>query len=88
MNMRVPVIGYDIGAIGEIIDNPQLLAPAADADKLADIAINLLNSPELRERIAYQQAARAQDYFSVQAMIKSYAKLYAEIAQTQKPTLS
>lgn len=81
MNMRIPVIGYDIGAIGEIIDNPQLLAPPADAEKLADIAIALLDSPELRERIGQQQRKRAQLHFTLQAMIKSYADLYAEISR-------
>ncbi|WP_411726727.1 glycosyltransferase family 4 protein, partial [Methyloglobulus sp.] len=84
MNMRIPVIGYDIDAIGEIVDNTQLLAPPADADRLADIAINLLDSPELRESIGQQQATRVQEHFSIQAMNKSYAELYAEIGRTQK----
>lgn len=84
MNMQVPVIGYDIGAIGEIVGNLQLLAPPADADKLADIAIALLDSPERRELIGQQQRYRAQEHFCIQAMIKSYSKLYAEISHTQK----
>ncbi len=88
MNMRVPVIGYDIGGIHEIVGNPELLAPLADADRLADIAINLLDSPELLERIGHQQAARAQALFSIQAMIKAYAELYAEIGHTQKSASS
>jgi glycosyltransferase involved in cell wall biosynthesis len=79
MNMRVPVIGFDIGAIGEIVGNSQLLAPPADADKLADIAINLLDSPDIREREGQQQFARAQNHFSIQAMINSYAEVYAEV---------
>lgn len=81
MNMRIPVIGYDIGALGEIIDNPQLLAPPADAERLADIAISLLDSPELREQVGLQQRKRAQHYFSLQAMINSYAALYGEISR-------
>ncbi|MGG2018651.1 glycosyltransferase, partial [Pseudomonas sp. S8] len=33
MRMHVPVVGYDIGAIGEIVDDSSLLAPYGDADK-------------------------------------------------------
>lgn len=79
MNMRIPVIGYETGALSEIIGNPELLAPPGNAEKLADIAVALLDSPERLERIGHQQRERARQYFSVQAMIKSYGELYNEI---------
>jgi glycosyltransferase involved in cell wall biosynthesis len=82
MNMHIPVIGYDTGALSEIIDDPQLLAPPGDAERLAGIALALLDDPELRERIGRRLRERARKYFSVQAMIKSYAELYAEIGRT------
>lgn len=81
MNMRIPVIGYDTGALSEIIDDPQLLAPPGDADKLAKIAADLLDNPELRERIGHRQRERARRLFSLQAMIRSYGDLYAEIGR-------
>ena len=56
MNMRIPVIGYDVDALGEVIDDPKLLAPPADSEKLADIAIELLDSPKLRESVGQRQA--------------------------------
>lgn len=79
MSMKVPVIGYDVGAIGEIIGNPELVAPAADAESLARIAVRLLNAPEQRRAIGETQKKRAEDRFSVQAMIDHYAQHYAEI---------
>ena len=79
MSMKVPVIGYDIGAIPEIIDTPGLVAPAGDADALARIAIRLLDSPEERQAIGEIQQQRARANFSVQAMIDRYADIYAEI---------
>lgn len=88
MNMRIPVIGYDIDAVGEVVDDPNLLAPPADSDRLADIAINLLDSQELRERIGRQQATRVQEHFSIQAMNEAYAELYAEISHMQKSASS
>lgn len=76
MNMRVPVIGYDVGAIGEIVDDPGLIAAPADAEALATIAIRLLDSRKLRREIGARQRARAQAHFSLQAMNAAYSKLY------------
>lgn len=76
MSMAIPVCGYDIGAIGEIVDDTSLVAPRGDADALADIMIRLLDSPDERLRIGKRQQARAQEFYSVEAMIRSYADLY------------
>lgn len=84
MNMRAPVIGYDIGAIHEIVGDPELVAQPADADHLANIAVRLLDSPALRQQIGDAQRARAQAHFSLQAMIASYATLYQGMKHAQK----
>ena len=84
MNMRAPVIGYDIGAIHEIVGDPELVAQPADADHLADIAVRLLDSPALRQQIGDAQRARAQAHFSLQAMIASYARVYQGMKHAQK----
>jgi glycosyltransferase involved in cell wall biosynthesis/SAM-dependent methyltransferase len=81
MSMKVPVIGYDIGAIGEIVGDASLLAPPADAQALARIAVDLLNSPETIHRLGEVQQRRAQDNFSIQAMIAHYARIYAEVSE-------
>lgn len=83
MSMRVPVIGYDVGAIGEIIGDPELLAPAADADALATIAIRLLDSDAYRAEVGMRQRARAHQDYSVEAMVNAYASLYDEVVQVQ-----
>lgn len=86
MSMKVPVIGYDIGAIGEIVGNSDLIAPPGEeADLLAKIAVHLLDAPEERQKIGEAcQQERAEKRFSVQAMIQHYAQIYAEVAMTAR----
>lgn len=79
MNMEVPVCGYDVGAIGEILNNPDLLAPAADAESLADVIVRLLDSPDERRAIGECQRLRAQAHFSVQAMVDAYGEIYQQM---------
>lgn len=81
MNMRVPVIGYDVGAISEIVNSKDMLAPAGDAEKLAEIAVALLDNETLRAKMGKEHQKRAEQNFSVQAMISAYADLYAEMAK-------
>jgi len=79
MNMGIPVCGYDVGAIPEIVEDRSLLARAGDAEGLASVMIRLLDSPEERARIGEQQHLRAQACFSVEAMGEAYGKLYREL---------
>jgi glycosyltransferase involved in cell wall biosynthesis len=79
MSMGVPVIGYDVGALKEILNDPILLAPPGDSDKLADIAIDLLDNREKRIDISQQNIQRVHDLFSVKAMIEKYKALYEQV---------
>jgi glycosyltransferase involved in cell wall biosynthesis len=81
MSMRIPVVGYDIGAIGEILGNRQLLAPPGDAESLARMAVSLLDSPEQRRSIGEALQRRAEEKFSVEAMNDSYFRLYTQMTQ-------
>ena len=84
MSMKVPVIGYDVGAIPEIIGTSELVAPAGDAEALARIALRLLDAPQERQAIGDAQQHRAQANFSVQAMIDHYAEIYAEVTHINR----
>ncbi|MCE9551587.1 MAG: glycosyltransferase [Betaproteobacteria bacterium] len=87
MNMRIPVVGYDIGAIGEIVANQALLAEPENPEMLSDIIVRLLESPAEREKLGELQRCRAQDYFSVQAMIKAYGAIYQEMMAEHTPKI-
>jgi glycosyltransferase involved in cell wall biosynthesis len=79
MNMGLPIVGYNIGALKEIINDDQLLAPPGDSDHLADIIIQLLDHREQRLEIGRKNSQRAKQFFSVEPMIESYQELYIRL---------
>jgi glycosyltransferase involved in cell wall biosynthesis len=79
MGMELPVVGYEVGAIREIVGNPELLAAPEDSDALAEIIIKLLDDPERRLQIGRANRKRAEQLFSVEAMINSYRILYEKM---------
>ena len=85
MNMRVPVVGYDIGAISEILADTTLLAEPENAEMLSDIIVRLLASPHDRAQIGAFQRTRAQGNFSVQAMISAYDTIYQDVIAERVP---
>jgi glycosyltransferase involved in cell wall biosynthesis len=79
MNCGIPVVGYNVGALAEIIGGRDLLAPPGDSDRLADIVVELLQDREKRLSIGRANQKRAQALFSVQAMVTSYGELYESV---------
>lgn len=76
MSMEIPVVGYRVGGLEEIVSNDDLLAPAGDSDQLASIIIKLLDDREMRRRIGERNRQRVQSLFSVRQMIEKYEALY------------
>jgi glycosyltransferase involved in cell wall biosynthesis len=81
MNMGIPVAAYATGGVPEILDEPSVIAPTGDADALAKIILGLLADQNRSAAIARQNQARARQLFSVEAMVKEYASLYASVRQ-------
>jgi glycosyltransferase involved in cell wall biosynthesis len=80
MGMRLPVVGYDVGAIPEIVGDGSLVAPAGDSRRLGAIAAALLDDRPRRLAIGAANRARAERLFSVEAMVAAYEALYRELA--------
>jgi glycosyltransferase involved in cell wall biosynthesis len=79
MSMSLPVAGYHVGALPEIIADDALLASPGDHQGLADIIIDLLNSRDKRKQIGARNYKRAHALFSVENMIQSYHQLYHKV---------
>jgi 2-polyprenyl-3-methyl-5-hydroxy-6-metoxy-1,4-benzoquinol methylase/glycosyltransferase involved in cell wall biosynthesis len=84
MNMGIPVVGYDVGAITQIIEDRTLVAPPSDSIKLADIILRLLEDRTKRLAIGSMNKKRANLLFSIETMIESYRKLYHEACESRK----
>ena len=84
MSMGIPVVGYNVGALAEILGDNSLLVPHGDSDALAEIIVRLLDDKERRVQIGQQNRVRAHGLFSVENMIRSYAKLYQELIGNKK----
>ena len=70
MSMEIPVVGYDVGALSEILDSKDCLGK--DTAELTDIIINLLDDRKKRLDIGKANRARVIEKFSVDAMIRQY----------------
>jgi glycosyltransferase involved in cell wall biosynthesis len=79
MAMGIPVVGYAVGALPEIVGDPALLAPPGDAAGLAEIMSAVLDDRERRRAIGERNIVRARELFSVSAMIQRYSELYESI---------
>ena len=85
MSMGIPVAGYDIGALNEIINNTSLLAPPDDSETLSNILINLLDDYDKCVEIGRVNQKRAQTLFGVQKMVDDYYTLYEELTVEKDP---
>lgn len=81
MSMGIPVAGYNIGALNEIIDNPLLLAEPENAEQLSDILVELLGDYEKCKDIGKKNHNRANKMFGVQKMVDDYYRLYTSMLE-------
>jgi glycosyltransferase involved in cell wall biosynthesis len=79
MGMGIPVAGYNVGALGEILGSDELLAPPGDSIRLAEIIAELLDDRQRRIRIGSHNQQRAQELFSVVTMVGDYGQLYEDL---------
>ena len=87
MGMGIPVVGYKVGAIPEIVEDCDLLAPPEDSDALAEIIIDLLGDRQRQHEIGAKNIQRARQRFSLEAMIDSYGQIYEQILATLEKTI-
>jgi glycosyltransferase involved in cell wall biosynthesis len=80
MSMEIPVVGYDIGALSEILGGSEQLARTTE--ELKEIICGLLDNREKRIEIGAFNRKRALENFSVDSMVHSYKILYNQLVTT------
>jgi len=76
-----PVVVTNVGGSSEIVMDGVngFLVPPADPPAMADAILNLLQNPEKAVQMGNAGKKLVQEKFSVDAMVRSYEKLYTEL---------
>jgi glycosyltransferase involved in cell wall biosynthesis len=79
MAQGIPVIGYRVGALPEIVDDPELLVHPGDFRALGELSLCLLKDPQRMREIGERNRRRVNELFGVERMIATYREIYREV---------
>ncbi len=79
MACQVPVIGSDSGEIPYVIGNAGLIFPEGDKEALANCLLQLINNPDLAEKIGEMGYQRVISKYTNKALAKEQLEFYREI---------
>lgn len=82
----VPVCGFDVGGMSDIVRSGWngVLAPLGDSHALADGMIAILENASLRKKMADNARSHAEHHFSLETQARAYAQLFAEIFDARR----
>ena len=80
MGMELPVVGYRVGALPEVLGDAAPLVDPGDADALADALVAMLEDPGRAEAVGSANRRRAEERFSLEQMLDAYRGLYRELS--------
>jgi N-acetyl-alpha-D-glucosaminyl L-malate synthase BshA len=86
MACEMPVIASDSGGVPEVVVHGEsgYLAPVGDVDRMAEYAIELGRSPELRAKMGTAGRKRAETVFTPEIAMEQYEALYKEVMNAAK----
>lgn len=78
MALGLPVVATRVGGLTELIEHgvTGLLVPPSDAGALADAILQVLDAPEVADRLGSAGQARARTYHSVDASVTRLVEVY------------
>jgi glycosyltransferase involved in cell wall biosynthesis len=79
MAQGLPVIGYRVGALPEIVDDPELLVDPGDFQALGELALSLLKDPQRMRQTGERNRQRVNELFGVEQMVRQYRDIYRAI---------
>lgn len=79
MACGLPVVATDVLGTSELVDDGRsgCLVPLDDAPRMADCLLELIASPEARERLGHAGRERIRTEFTLEAFLKAHERLYA-----------
>ena len=78
MSTGLPVIATETGGNPEVVVDGKsgLLVPVGDSTRLAEQLLSLEGRPQIRAELGQGAIQRVRDEFSMDSMIRNYARLY------------
>jgi len=85
MMAQTPIVATEVGGVPETVEHGSsaLLVPSRDPQKLAQAMCRLLDSPELRVRLAANAFARVKEHFSPRAYYERLIPLFSRMASRE-----
>ena len=77
MNKEIPVAGFNVGALAEILNGTDTLGD--NLDELVQIIIKLLDNPGWLEKKGKEFSLRSKENFSVESMVAKYDEIYTQL---------
>jgi len=81
MALGRPIVATDVGGIPELVtpDETGMLVPVGDPGLLAGAIVELLERPELRDRLSGAGRQRALEHYTVDAMVDGTLAAYERL---------
>jgi glycosyltransferase involved in cell wall biosynthesis len=79
--MGLPVVGYDIAGVSEVVTNGQtgVLVPYGDVDALAASILDLVRNPKRRRSLGTAAKTRCHSHFEIEVVAKRYLGTYRRL---------
>jgi len=83
MATEKPVVAAKSTAIPEVVSDGKtgILVPCEDSNSIAEAVLFLLNNPQISESMGKKGRKRVERYFSINAMVSGWDKLYSNLVQ-------
>ena len=87
MSCSVPVVGTNIGGIGEVVEHGEsgYLAELGDVERMARYALELLLHPKKLDHFRLQARRRAVEVFDISLIVPQYEAVYVKAASRCVP---
>jgi glycosyltransferase involved in cell wall biosynthesis len=89
MSAGLPIVAFDIEGVRELIDEGEqlLLAPAREANALAESLLRLISGPELRRRLSVSARRQAESKFTLERHVTRIEEVFLNLHKQRRSAL-